>query len=88
MTLKTPGFLKAAGLSAALATAAAPAVAESSMQRAPIADSPGQSLLIHGWSKESQAEFTMDDVRTGFQTGEPDVLQDIHIDCNFIIVSF
>jgi len=71
MKLEPQKSLYAAGLSALLATAAAPASA--------------QDNAVHGWDDPTLAEFTMNDINTRFTTGEPDVTRDVHIDCDLLV---
>lgn len=71
MKFEAPKFLQAAGLSAVMATAAAvPASAQNN---------------VHGWDEPALAEFILRDVNTGFTTGEPDVVRDVHVDCDLLV---
>lgn len=69
--------LRAGALSAALLTAASPAMS----------DNPGFSNGVNfsGWDRPDQAEFVMTGITTSFTTGEPDVVRDIHIDCDLLV---
>jgi hypothetical protein len=71
MTFEPPKFLRETGLAAAMATAAAlPASAQDG---------------VHGWDEPALAEFVMRDVDTRFTTGEPNVVRDVHVDCDLLV---